>query len=110
MAEQKLIATGECRLGTGDMFELSTKAEAARNICNQAATEIQKTFPDFRFSFTTGNWRDPSKPAPGRKSAEQKAADAAAKAAAEAAATGKSNGADKGADKAADKTGVTATA
>lgn len=69
MAEQKLIATGECRLGTGDMFEMAEKAKNARHICDQAAKEIQKTFPDFKFTFTTGNWRDPAAPRPGRRAA-----------------------------------------
>lgn len=94
MAEQKLVATGECKLGTGDMFELAEKAKLARHVLQQAEKEIQKTFPDFKFICTTANYRDPNAGTPGRKSAAQKEADAAAAAAAEAA---KANGAGEGA-------------
>ncbi len=90
MAEQKLVATGECRLGTGDMFEMAEKAKNARHICQQAEKEIQKTFPDFKFGFTTAPWYDPAKPRPGRRAA------GAATTAGDPAA-GAANGADTGA-------------
>ena len=100
MAEQKLIATGECRLGTGDMFELAEKAKHARHVCDQAAKEIQKTFPDFKFIFTTANYRDPSAPRPGRRAAgaQNTGQQQAAGEQTSDAATQQANGADKSAD------------
>lgn len=91
MAEQKLIATGEARLGLGDMFEMAKKAEKAKHVLEQAQTEIRKHYPDFKFTFTTGNWYDPEKPRPGRRSNAETAA-----ATGEATVAGTANGAATG--------------
>lgn len=97
-AKQKLVATGEIMLPeTTDIFEATDKARSARTILEQAQKEIQKTFPDFRFNFSVAQVRAEGSGRPGRKSAEQKAAEAKAveEAAAAAAAAGAGNGSGK---------------
>lgn len=86
---QKLVATGELVLPEGDIFEVTDKARSARTVLEQAAKEIQKTFPDFKFLFTVGMVRAAGAGTPGRKSAATIAAEKAAAEAAAAAANGK---------------------
>lgn len=91
MARQALTATAQVVLPENmDVFAGVAKAESARNILLQAQAEIQKTFPDFVFSFSAGVYKDPNAPRRGRRSASETAAAAAA--AAQAAPNGAGSG------------------
>lgn len=67
MAKQKLIASAELVMEGTDIFEATDNARAARTVLEQAQAEIQKTFPDFKFSFTVAQYREPGSPTPGRR-------------------------------------------
>lgn len=68
MPKQKLVATAELILDGADIFEATDKARSARTVLEQAQTEIQKSFPDFKFSFAVAQHREPGAPKPGRRS------------------------------------------